>query len=337
MLDTTRQKVLWQIPCDGMRLLEFSGDGKVLWCCRDNQVLVAVDAATGKQTVTNLAEEVAGTWGAALRGDLYMGEDILVYQTVGDETGGATVVCRNLNTGKEHSIPLTEPENGRTLRCQLVLQEENHLWVWTTAEQVLEVDLTTGESRVVLENVTQRPAAAAADDGRIALATLDQICLLTPGGQITRKICLEEAKAGSLCFYEDELLVLCNNAVVYRYDRDLQLLSQTQLRATYAFANNLVSAFNTRDAVLWQFTEDGQLVLNTFGFANVVECDSWKTVAMLQSFLCYVESDNTYLCKVAGGVAAYHRYDYQELLELATAQTGNFSLTAQQKAAYGLS
>ncbi len=334
LLDEAAHTVRWQLPGGSRKLLNFSLDGTKLWSAEGNKRVIETDTASAAETVLDLDAQAQEQKGMIL-GELFLQEDTLFY-VLSLYDGGHYLVCRDMASGQETKVSLDAfvPEDG-SLRCQLIKKQGQYAWLWTTEETVLELDLHTGSLRQILDGISRRPAGSVSTDGTLALAGGNRIVLLTPGGEITASMDLGEAAAGSLCFYGDQLLILCDDGFIRRFDNAGSLLSLTQLQVDAGFADDLLNQA-LRDTVRWQFTQDGKLILNTFRAGNVIDCESWKPVSYITNFLHFSENEDRFLCYVNGGIVGYDRCSLAELLTLAEQVLNGFTLTAEQKAAYGL-
>lgn len=334
LLDTAAHTVRWQQPGGSRKLLAFSQNGTRFWSAEGNRRLVETDTAAGTDTVLDL-EALAGEQKGSIPGDLFLQEDMLFY-VLSLYDGGNYLVCRDMTSGEEtkYSLGAFTAEDS-VLRCQLIKKHGQKAWLWTEAETVLELDMTTGTLRQLLDGISRRPAAVIGADGLPALADGSRILLLTSDGTVHTTVDLGEVKCGSLCFYNDQLLALCDDGFIHRFDASGVLLSMTQLQVGAEFAGDLLNQ-PLRDTIRWQFTQDRKLILNTFCTGNVIDCDTWKPVSTITNFLHYSETGDCFICYVNGGAVGYHRRSLPELLELARQALDGFTLTAEQKAAYGL-
>ena len=330
LYDITAHAVRWQTAGGSRKLLAFSQDGAKLWCADGNRRLVEFDTATGVESVLDLEAE-AQELNGAVSGNLSLQEDILFY-TLSSYDGGYQLVCRDMTSGESTLLAL--PESAE--QCRAVKKYGQYLWLHSSEETILEADLSSGSVRKIQEGVAQCLSGAVSSEGTVALAGLNRIFLLTPGAGISATIELGETACGSLCFFGNQLLALCDDGFIHRFDSAGALLSKIQLQVTSQFAESLTDSSALRDSVRWQFTQDGKLVLNAFRTGNVVDCESWKPVSSLTNFLHFSESENCFICYINGGVVGYHRCNLEELLTLAQQALGSFSLTVEQKASYGL-
>ena len=336
LFDGKEEKMRWQIASERRNLLGFSQDGTKLWCKEYGDIVTALDVQTGKELVTLNLDEESTAQDAIVWSDIYMQEDMLFYAQMSYEKE-LTLVCRDLNTQQQIRLDLRQAvgeEDGVDFKT--VGKQDQYVWLWFEDGSLWELDLTTQTLRKVLTDVELRPNGTKNDLGLWAWTDQERICLVKPGEGLAGEIYLEEAKAGSLCFWGDQLLALCDDGFVYRFDAEGKLLSKTQLQVTAQFANDLLSSMQDRDTVIWQFTQDGKLILNTFHVGNVIDTQNWITVSYLTGLLHFQETQNHFLCRVNSNIVAFHRHSLPELLKLGEKTLNGFELTAEQKMAYGL-
>ena len=338
MLDAKTNTVLWQQPAPGWDLLRFSQDGKTLWCGEYCDTLIAIDTASGKQTILDMKAE-ADALGARFNNDFFVEEDTLIHTMMNYDTSDKREYLRvkDLETNQQVQIPLNiSTEDNRVLFYTTVKKLGQYVWVWTNNGILFEVDLATETYRILGEGIIPRPAVAVSDDGRLAMTLADGIYWITPGGSCRKIVSVDEAKVGRLCFYGDELLVLCDDGYLRRYTLHGTLLSQTAIGINSLFAGQLTSPYEAPEEVNWQFTKDGQLILNAFTVGSVIDCESWELVALMSGFMRFDEAADVFLCYSGENMAGYPRYNTRELLAYAQETLQNFTLTPEQKAAYGI-
>ena len=336
LFDGKAEKVRWQIDSEKRSILDFSQDGSKIWCVDSGRNVTVLDVQTGKTITTlNLNEESAAQ-DSAVWSDVFLEEDMLFYVLMSYDRE-MTLICLDLTTQQQTRIDLRQvvgEEDG--LRCKIAGKQEQYVWLWFQDGSLWELDLTTQTLRKVLTDVELCPNGTKNDQGLWAWTDQERILLVMPGEGLKGEIQLEEAKTGSLCFWGDQLLALCDDGFVYRFDASGHLLSKTQLQVTAQFASDLLDDLEARDTVIWQFTQDGKLILNAFRIGNVIDTQNWKTVSYLTNLLHFQETENRFLCRVNSSITAFPRYSMEQLLELGEKTLDRFELTPEQKTAYGL-
>ena len=227
---------------------------------------------------------------------------------------------------------LQKAENAR-----LIAAAENRAWILDGEGTLIQMDLKTGNSRILLEDLTDAPAFAVREaDGAVAVAAGDEIFLFVPGEEQPRSVRLSYERGGSLCFRGEDLLVLCDSGYLVRFDGSLQQTGRTGLTVNSAFSTGLFSPYSDPRDITWTFGEDGRLYLNLFNSMNVVDYGDWSVSCAVPNCLLYDPEGNQFLSQTDGVLRSYPRYDTAQLLELAREQLGTFRLSQAQKDAYGI-
>lgn len=336
LFDLQTHQLRWELEISPRELLGFSRDGSKFWFLDADGGLQSVDTVTGKaaaETPSLLDLSVYDGW---------FSEEILYYTT--NEyaaSGGAQAFAHSLDLNTKETAEFELP--GQTAEKDMIFyrvagQWGQYLWLWGSEGTLWELDMTTGDLRVLQEEMTQCPAIAVKEDGTLAAITaVEQVLVMMPGGQ-TQSVEMEaDVLAGSVHFFGSDLLVLCDNGYLYRYDEDGNLLGRTELETGDTFSRDLLKADTaTSSKISWYVTEDQKLVVNAFKQGNVIDCENWKVSAVVPGYHLYWESDGSFICNGAAGIAAYPDYSWQELLQLAQEKLGGYQLTEAQKNAYGL-
>ena len=327
LLDLEEHSQLWQLDRTGIKLLGFGEAGQKLYAIQTGGLLLVLDAETG--AVSEHPLPVAQTPEADTRilESYLLREDQLCYLFT---AGQACYLCVfDPATGENQQIPL--PQN----QAELLAFSKDTVWLWSK-DTVLSVQLSDGKATPLLEGIKQRPVFAVSEaSNRFALGASGKLFLETASGQLA-ELPMPEGQAGRLFFLEDQLLAVCDDGYLRRYNAQGQLCSQTALDVNSNFANRLLSA-NTGDAKLEVFPVGDQLLINVFGVLNIIHRDTWTLQGSLENCVTYLSYRNAFLCRDANSdYVAFPFYSTQALLEQAARQLADYMLTAEQKAAYGL-
>lgn len=337
LFDLKTHQIRWTLETGAIKLLNFSQDGSEIWLADGECNLQIVDAATGKVTVKPLEE------GENRAYDYISADGLLSYVVSGftqDWEPQTLVKTLRLDTGERaiYELPaLTQEEE--SIFYGIAGQWGQYLWLLDSTGKFLELDLTTGQYRVLKEEMTALPAVSVKEDGTsVAVTDLEQVLLLTPGAEGMKTISMEEdTLAGSVYFHGEDLLVICDDGNLYHYDTAGNLLSRTELDVGDTFSQGVLNVAEATQAnISWTVTPDQKLVVNAFGQGNVIDCESWKVSASVPGYQLYREADNSFVCNGASGIAGYPAYSLTDLLQLAQEKLGNYELTQEQKAGYGL-
>ncbi len=339
MLDMAEQNLRWKQELGyGYKILGFSQDGTKLWLW-SNYDKKALCFDTGDGTQTEIAVEMKlGDSYTALESDLFFHQDRLYYILECD--GAAQLRQVDLVSGAEIlqvSVPAfaSETMNYGT-NTKFLAVSGDVAWVWKDQEKVCVLDLNTGSVQEILTQITAQPVCT--DDGDMLLmAAGNRLILSRWDGTIQLSVDLGEKKGISVCTYEHQLLVLCDDGVVYRYDRNGQCLSQSLLELYNTFFSNAAYPLDEPLDIFWCFTPDGDLILNAFGAGNIITCDSWQSRAFIPNLCVYLPHRDEIVCLSNQQLFVYHRYTTREQLSKAKDALGSFQLTLEQQQYYGIS
>jgi len=327
MLDLEQRRELWRVNRTGLKLLGFAADGSRVYAVQTDGYLLVMDAETGSiteyplPTVRDDGGAFQSTEGYLLR------EDTLYYiLTVGQDR----YLCR-FDPAASDSLQVLLPQG----QAALLAVTGDCAWVWSQTA-LLSVALSDGRVETLLEDVKQAPVFAVSDDAsRFALAVTGGILLKTAQ---SRDVVLvsPEGQAGRLFFLGEELLAVCDDGCLLRYDGKGQLYSKTALDVGSSFASRLLNG-NNGDGKLEVFPEEGRLLINVFGVLNIIDPDTWTLQGSLENCVTYLPYRNAFLCRDTNSdYVAFPFYSTRELLELAAGQLADYMLTGAQKADYGL-
>ena len=338
LFDLEKKTFLYILENEQKDLLGFSSDGKKLWYKEGNRAIIEMDIATGNYETM----ELQLSENERISGSFLLYEDCLYYMVRDysyENIKLPQLVCWDLKTGETTSCSVQlETEDDITSWYWETLQiDGTHAWILGRDKVLVETDLRTGKSQIIVSEVSHRPVVAMHPDQALAaISTNGNIYLKKPGQDIFTVIPLENANAGSMYFYEDLLLALCDNGFVYRYDLSGKLLGQTELLVDSTFSQKLFSSNADLSRLSWKLTKNNDLVVNAFGAGNVIDCDTWTVKATISDLLLYSEVDNSLVCKLGKGLCGYTLYTTEQLLELTRETLGSFQMTQEQKDAYGI-
>lgn len=335
LFDLNTHEIRWAAETPVNLLLGFHDDGTQIRFLDRNGYLYVLDSTTCElvSTPEAITEETYE------RG--YFQDEVLYYITSGyteDWEYFMRVNVKSLDSGEctSYELPAQIAEN-EYYRYTPIVRNGQYLWLWESKlGQLLQLDLSSGALEVLVEDMETCPAFAVNDDGtRVAFTNLDHVLVW---GEEMQTIAMEEdVLVGSLYFYGEELLALCDNGYLYRYDAFGNLLSSTELDVSDSFSSNLLKVEEVTQAdINWQQTADGKLVVSTFAQGNVIDCENWRVSASVPGYYFYRDADNTFVCNGDSGICAYPAYSLEQLLQLAQEELGDYSLTDQQKLAYGI-
>lgn len=332
-LDAKEPVYAINVPDTSLKFLGFSADGSKLLHVEDDSNLVITDVLTQDAQTIGLpfaADHAPRLYGFTPYADtltyLEYAQDAITL-TGYDWKAQATVF----------SLPFHQmTEDSNYLNCRIIARTDNYAWVQTPDAEILEVNLSSGRVVTVMENAETIPCAAAkADQTAAVIACGDRVCTKLPGSQDCFTYTLDGAQIGSVQFYGDEILFLCEDGYLYRYDSQGTRLSQIRLSGGGSFSDSLISSY--RDSLVnWHFTEDNRLILAACETIHVIDCTKWELCIYIPNGLAYWTNDNSFICRSGSRFMGFDAYTVPQLLEIAREQLGNFRLTPAQKSAYGL-
>ena len=311
-------------------LLGFSNDGSKLYFREEYGVLSILDIATGSTSQQDMPAGEAEEY-RFINSNLLLDNDRLYYTASSSQDH--LLICWDLDSGEVRQLSCFEDAEDLSFDNRILAVKDDFLWLWSDTGSLYELNLS-GSCRILKDGIAKEPSAVTGED-HIAVANLSEVYLLVPGDEEITTITLDNAIAGSLHFYGNQLLILCDDGHLYRYDLSGTLLSQTRMSISNRF---LISGSKAPDAtdLAWYTTPDGDLVLNAFGLGNIIDCDSWKCMGYVPDFVLYDPDENMFLCSADNRFTAYPRYTLAQLLALAQTQLNGFQLSEEQKLAFGL-
>ncbi len=328
LLDMTEKRLLWSCSDEGISSdfpPSFSPDGKAVYVVDSRKETVTVyDVETGAQSVLPLRNE--DVWNVKLtyiRGEFWY---------TGSNLEGTSLYRMNPETGEIREMPLPESWEDPTV----ITADAEQVWL-RAGEQVCILNLAAEETRTVLTQVTETPVCAWKEDGsRLLLAAEHTLYLLTREGQVELEVNLEERRVASLLFFEEALLVLCDDGSVYRYSAEGALRNKIGIHIFNTFSQKVTSGSYDPGDIFWQATEDGDLILNVLGAGNLIHTGKWQNRAYIPNMKGYDPQSDMFITGNDSTFFAYPRYSTQAQIERGKAALGTFRLTQQQRQSYGL-
>lgn len=340
LLDAGSGRELWRISRTGLTLLGFREDGSQIYAVQDNAQLLVIDRDTGAVTELPLPvpeEEGTGETGRILGSYQIRGSRVYYLAALGQDS---YLCAYGPDTDAAWQMPLLRaaalPQDVKSTQAELLAVGDTHAWVWAGRKVLLEVELSTGSLRQILQSPDQKPDLAQNGDGtRFAAAYPDGVVIWSADSEPVL-IPARDGKPGRVFFLEEQLLVLCDDGSLLRYDMAGQLLSKTMLDVGTSYVNRLWNS-NQSDARLEVYMLPDRLMVNVFGVCNIIDRESWSLQGSLENCITYLAQDRKFLCRDENSdYVAFPCYTTGELVALAGEQLRDYMLTDSQKAAYGL-
>ena len=339
LFDTNRKTLLWQQePGYGWELLDFSKDGTRLWMVNKGRACVAeFSVQDGTMTEIPIAFDIDDRF-SVLESDFFFAEDTLMY--ILKQDGRMQLQHVDLNTGERDLVLELEELKQDTINysanSSFVLASDTHVWILHN-ENVYVIDLDTGRIQQILSGISSKPAYARdASNGELIVAAGTSLLLATPDGRITSRIELGDKKGVSVYYCNSQILTLCDDGAVYRYDRQGNLLSKTPIELYDTFYSNVSGTIKDPMDICWWQTDDGDLILKAFNAGNIIDCSHWQSRAFVPYLYAYIPSRDEVVCFAEYQFHAYPRYTTQQQILRAQDVLGDFRLSEEQLKFYGL-
>lgn len=340
MFDAKQKKMLWQQKLSySWKVLGFSEDGTRLWMKHNvEHTVMEFCTADGTQETLPLTLSIGDTY-TSLESNFFLANDKLLYIL---ETDGLTQLERvDLNTcEKDLTLQLPQMCKESTdyrATTELLLVSDAYAWI-LQEETVFVIDLQTGVLRELLANVSSKPVLAwnpARSD--LVVAAGNRLLLTHPEGSISLSIDLGVKKCVSAFLCDEQILVLCDDGAVYRYDLQGNFLSKIGINLYNTFFSKAASGADSPMEIYWWQTGDGDLILNVFGAGNIIDCSQWQSRAFVPNMFVYVSQYDEVVCCANNQLYAFPRYTTEQQMHKAREALGDFRLSEDQLASYGLS
>lgn len=334
LFDLESKELISTFNIPSLKFLGINDTGSKLWCISDLQDLVTIDIATNATETVALPTIEAESQSARLH-SFTARNGILTYLiTIGEET---KLVCFDLN--KQEMIP-SEPiqllnTTDSPANYTIVTHTAQYVWIWVSDGRLLELDLSSQKVSTVSDLLTSCPQITIRDDETAIIVTCpNNTFTKKPGSPQTVPFVPENASAFSSCFYGEEILLLCDDGSLYRYDAGGTLLSQIQLEVSDDFANYIHSSDPVQTQ--WHFTEHGRLIVTACKTANIIDCQQWDVCSYVSNCIAYDPTGSNFICHFESRIMGFPTYSIPQLLQIAEAQLNGFRLTQAQRESYGL-
>ena len=342
VIDTKENKILWSDGGDisfDAELLGVSHDGTTLWCTENDNQLVAYDLRTGKAEKTPLPNS-AQEENCYITDEHYLRNEKLYYVAQGYNTDIQYLFCYDIKTGTYDywNICTEQPMDTWSIqKVELLAFADTYILLWeNTNKTIYELDLKTGAVTTVMTEVTACPAALAYREDRYLLGANNMIQRRDRNGNVEMTIQLDSVNAGAFYLYEDQILALCDDGKIYRYTQDGKYISNIGLYLYSDFQSDIAEEpFDLK----WDFTNDGSLILDVYGYGNIIDCGTWQLKAYAKDMVAYLPEKDALVVSVdglEGGVGEFARISTQELMKQAKEILGDFELSEEQRVSYGL-
>lgn len=337
MFDAEKNKLLWRKDTDySDELLQFSDDGSGFWIWdKKNNGVRFFETETGDTTLWEVPRV------------LY--EEYTLIASPMTLLNGKLTYCLESDTYRELiQVNLTTQEIQRwalppwdTLQYGITTyflgSNNNNILYWESGGFINLLNTTDGSIQPIMEGVENTPVATwNAPLGVIALAIDHEIVLLNEDGRERIRISLDTRKGVSIYFRNEELLVLCDDGSLWRYDLQGTVRSQTSLHIFNTFSSSVRTAGTSKLDIAWIEMSDGCLLINALGAGNIMDTEQWQNRAFVPNMKTYMAHTDQILCSGSGDCCFYRPYTTQEQISYAKKILGTFELSEKEKEYYGL-
>lgn len=261
MLDTAAQTRLWELPgADpyGSSLLGFSADGQEVWLADHRNVrLLRLDARTGTAQPVSLPDQAQGlplTWEGPDAWPQTDGQRVfLLAQGQNGDTGGLFLAVWDSATGRTSVQPVgSQPAAG----SRLLGARNGTAWLWNAADQTVCRVEADGTVQVLLQQVTEPPAARVLDEsGLLALCQADRVLLFEENGP-PRTLYTDGRRPVDCRLQDGVLLVLTGEATLLRLDpAEGRVLGETELEVYETYFSRFDSRYHT-SRIHWEMVDE---------------------------------------------------------------------------------
>ena len=345
LFDTEQRKLLWSDGGDysfDTEILGFSDDGSILWCIRKNKTAVAYNTQTGTSQEYPLPEQDG--YPSLYYQDQHqiIGTKLFCIAKMYSSPDALHLVCWDTITQEYQNYQICVSENiSYSSNVTVLAADNNQALIWENVNnQILHLDLASGEITTILTDVSSRPVAHIRDEKSFLLGFNHEIQIRSFDGEILTRVDLGERKAISFCMIDNAFLALCDGGGIYRYGEDGTFLSKTGLYLYSSFYNNITSSNFDPSQISWVFTDSGDLVVNVCNYGNIIDTVGWKQKADIPHLIAYVPLQNELVISCSSAdvpdIISYPLRSTEELKQMALDALNGLELTEEQKAFYGL-
>lgn len=337
LFDLNQQRLIWSNDVSySDRLLGFSDDKAsiLIWDDKENNIK-SLDTVSGVTSTIEIPLNLEDVY-TVCSSEIFFCNNALFY--VLSSENSRAMLKFDLDTQDMQKWNLTPPETmeyGNAV--QIFHADENRVWFWHRDGVVKILNMTDGSEHTLFDTAPSFPAAAWDQEiETVALALGHEIFLLNPDGTKKTSFSLNDRKGVSLYFYNQELLVLCDDGTLWRYDLQGNMRSKTAINIYNTFSSKVSSISTEPLDITWHETADGSLILNALGAGSLLDCQQWQCRAFISNILNYVSATDQILCLSGGKLYIYHPYSTAEQIRHAKQILGRYELNEEQKTYYGI-
>lgn len=236
-----------------------------------------LDARTGTAQPVSLPDQAQGlplTWEGPDAWPQTDGQRVfLLAQGQNGDTGGLFLAVWDSETGRT-SVQLvgSQPAAG----SRLLGARDVTAWLWNAADQTVCRVEADGRVQVLLQQVTEPPAARVLDEsGLLALCQADRVLLFEENGP-PRTLYTDGRRPVDCRLQDGVLLVLTGEATLLRLDpAEGRVLGETELEVYETYFSRFDSRYHT-SRIHWEMVDEDTLFLDLFGAGNLLHTGQWE-------------------------------------------------------------
>lgn len=348
LFDVRQKTLLWRLPEESgidFRLLDFTDDAQKLWLCQGGKEIICVDTRTGTWETYELPRQHSDE-------DMYysryyrsvMNDGVIYVQAKGLHSNSYYVVAFDTATLQSAVVEVCMPEDtSYNTGTEILTARDGRAYFWEDTEKKLyEADIRTGQVQNVLQELSSKPMLQFLHDGNTCMVAADSTVTFYEGEAILFAAQLEDLKGVSAYRTEQEIILLVDSGDFIRFDLTGQKLGEIGGHQYTGFYSSLNYKFG-QEKIIWNETGDGDLFVNIFNSGNLIDMDCWECRAWVPNCITYLPSFDRFVTKgedpatYASLLGLYERYTLEQIKDMAREALGQFALTQEQKAQYGIS
>lgn len=342
VFNMSTRELLWKTEINYSHdLIDFSPDGSTLYVLDDRGPMLEYDTLSG--TVTRWELPTADMPQLYISKDtMYLSDGSLYYIVTNYTDNLPYLVSCSLDTHEGILYPILSEDAAAswdpwTNRLRIEHVGAQYILLWSGGD-LYRFDRTTGQVQLLLTDIAEHPNFLYdTEKDSLTLAVDQEIWVIdVKSSEISRTISLPNYTALSFCYRDGDLLALCDDGQVHRFDSKGNELSVICLSLYSTFYSGVKYLYTEEIGITWQFTGDGALVLRALDMGNIINTEQSTYTCDVPYLITYHAGTDSFICKSGSTFTAYSRCSLEDLMLKAEDALGEFELTADQRAYYGL-
>lgn len=318
------------------KLLQFAENSTGFWIWNSKEVCIQfLRIDTNETSVIQIPNQLDGEY-SWISSPVYASDGKVTYSLTADSR--RAILQTDLATEQTQIwdlAPVDLTQYGESI--YILASDENEIIYWEKDGCISRLITADGSIQQIMEGVETCPVAVWNDQHtQIAMTLGHDVTLMNNDGTNPVHISMDTRKGVSMYFRNEDLLVLCDDGTMWRYDFQGNPLSQTGLMIFNTFTTSVRSAGTETLDIFWTEMPDGSLLINALGAGNLLDTQQWQRRAFLPNIKTYLSQTDQILCSGNEGYYFYRPYSMQEQILYAKQILGNFELSEKEKEYYGL-